>query len=60
MSGTMFIVNFSDRSTPHYYILNPWTDDLSGVLFRISDKITDALKYFSLYRFAFRMGTDSV
>lgn len=57
----MFVVNARDGQTAWYYTLNPRLDRLSdGVLFRLTGKIVDAHKYFGLYRFALRVGTDPV
>lgn len=54
MAGAMLVVIASDQSTPRYYMLNPRFAYLGArrgrVLFRLSEKILDALKYFGLYR----------
>lgn len=59
--GITFVVNARDSVCPSYHTLNPQFDDLSGsILFRLRDKILDSLKYFGLYKFASRIGTDPV
>lgn len=60
-SGAMFVINSREDTRPSHYTLNPRFDNLSGcILFRLLDKSLDALKYFDLYQFALRMGTDPV
>lgn len=57
----MFVVNVREGPTPWHYTLNPRFNNFGeGVLFQFFDQLLDALKYFGLYRFALRVGTDPV
>lgn len=61
MSGTISVTISRHMDGRSYYSLNPRLDNLSGsILFQLPDESFDALKYFGLYKFALRMGTDSV
>lgn len=52
MSRAMFVVNAEDRACPSYYTWNQRFDNLSdGILFRLLEKILDALRYLGLYKF---------
>lgn len=61
MACALRVVVARERSTTRYFRLNPRLNNLSeSVMFWLFDKISDTLKYFSLYQFALRMGTDPV
>lgn len=60
ISGALLIINAWGRICPSYYNLNPRFDDLSDAIFCLTDRILDALRYFRLYKFAMRTGTDPV
>lgn len=61
MAGEMSVVRARDGECSGFYTLSNWLDNLSeGMLFRRSEKILGALKYFGLYTFALRMGTGPV
>lgn len=61
MSGAMIVIYDRDRACPSYYTYNYRFNNLSGyLLFPLSYRILDALRYLSLYTFALRMDTNSV
>lgn len=61
MASAMFAINIRDRFCPQYYKLNTRFDILSGcVLFQLSDKSSDTLKYFGSYGCPFYKATDPV
>lgn len=55
----MPFTNTRNGVCPSYYTYHERLDHIGGsLLFRFPVKILDALKYFGLYMFAHRMGTD--
>lgn len=57
----MVVMNASDGACHCYYASKSRFDSLSGCpLFHLPDKRLDALKYFGLYKFGLRIGTDPV
>lgn len=61
MVWSMFIVNDKDGACSSYYTGNLRFEMVSeGLLFWLSAKIFGNLRYFGLYSFALRKGTDAV
>lgn len=61
MSSSMFVTNPRDRTSHSYYALNTRVDNLSGsILPHLLDNILDALKYFGLFKVAWRTTNDPV
>lgn len=61
ITSAVFVVSAREGACPSYYALNHRFDNVScSIHFRLPDKSLDTLKYFGLYRFALRMGTDPV
>lgn len=61
MASVMFVVHAKDGDGTSYYTDKARFDHIGGsLLFRLLPKLLDGLKYYGLYRFAHRMGTDPV
>lgn len=61
MVRAILVINAWEGSCPRYYNYNARLYNIRGsLLFRLPSKILDAPKYFGLYKFASRLGTDTV
>lgn len=58
MAGATFLINASDGVYPNYYTYNSRLDSLSGsLLFRIYDRIMDAVNYLGFCKISLLMDT---